>query len=280
MLIEAALEALPADVHKVELEVFPDNAAAIGLYRSLGFEQEGLRRDHYRREDGSPALGADHGAPRSWTEARGARAPASRRGRPDRLLGGLDRDHARARPPSARVPPGAQLRRATTGPAESRAWPISESVPHSPPTAITASPRGDDGEVAGVADRRWRRRGCSAGSPPRPSPRARSRSPSPPARAAPARRRLHHAAAARRRRPSPRPRPAAAQPPRPAAPAPSPARSRWRRSRRPDARARTQGVALNEPPAFVSGEPHSAAFTALPSSPASAPAPPPCAAVR
>jgi putative acetyltransferase len=53
LLIEAALAALPADVHKVELEVFPDNAAAIGLYRSLGFEQEGLRRDHYRREDGS-----------------------------------------------------------------------------------------------------------------------------------------------------------------------------------------------------------------------------------
>jgi putative acetyltransferase len=53
LLIEAALAALPADVHKVELEVFPDNAAAIGLYRSFGFEQEGLRRDHYRREDGS-----------------------------------------------------------------------------------------------------------------------------------------------------------------------------------------------------------------------------------
>jgi putative acetyltransferase len=53
LLMEAALAALPADVHKVELEVFPDNAAAIGLYRSFGFEQEGLRRDHYRREDGS-----------------------------------------------------------------------------------------------------------------------------------------------------------------------------------------------------------------------------------
>jgi RimJ/RimL family protein N-acetyltransferase len=53
LLMEAALAALPPDVHKVELEVFPDNAAAIGLYRSFGFEQEGLRRDHYRREDGS-----------------------------------------------------------------------------------------------------------------------------------------------------------------------------------------------------------------------------------
>jgi ribosomal protein S18 acetylase RimI-like enzyme len=49
MLAEAAIAARPADVHKVELEVFTDNEAAIGLYRSLGFEQEGLRRDHYRR---------------------------------------------------------------------------------------------------------------------------------------------------------------------------------------------------------------------------------------
>ncbi len=53
MLAEAALASRPADVHKIELEVFPDNEAAIGLYRSLGFEEEGLRRDHYRREDGS-----------------------------------------------------------------------------------------------------------------------------------------------------------------------------------------------------------------------------------
>ena len=53
MLIEAALASMPADAHKVELEVFPDNKVAIGLYRSLGFEEEGLRRDHYRRADGS-----------------------------------------------------------------------------------------------------------------------------------------------------------------------------------------------------------------------------------
>jgi putative acetyltransferase len=53
MLMEAALASVPPEAHKVELEVFPDNEAAISLYRSLGFEQEGLRRDHYRREDGS-----------------------------------------------------------------------------------------------------------------------------------------------------------------------------------------------------------------------------------
>jgi RimJ/RimL family protein N-acetyltransferase len=53
MLIEAALAARPEEVHKVELEVFPENGAAIALYRQLGFEEEGLRRAHYRRRDGS-----------------------------------------------------------------------------------------------------------------------------------------------------------------------------------------------------------------------------------
>ncbi len=53
LLMEAALAARPASVHKIELEVFPDNEAAIGLYEAFGFEREGLRRDHYRREDGS-----------------------------------------------------------------------------------------------------------------------------------------------------------------------------------------------------------------------------------
>jgi putative acetyltransferase len=47
------MEAVPEGVHKVELEVFPDNGPALALYRSLGFEQEGVRRDHYRRRDGS-----------------------------------------------------------------------------------------------------------------------------------------------------------------------------------------------------------------------------------
>ncbi len=53
MLIDAALAGRPADTHKVELEVFPENEAAIGLYETAGFEREGLRRDHYRRRDGS-----------------------------------------------------------------------------------------------------------------------------------------------------------------------------------------------------------------------------------
>jgi RimJ/RimL family protein N-acetyltransferase len=53
MLVEAALAARPPDVHKIELEVFPENEPAIALYRSFGFEREGLRRDHYRRKDGS-----------------------------------------------------------------------------------------------------------------------------------------------------------------------------------------------------------------------------------
>jgi [ribosomal protein S18]-alanine N-acetyltransferase len=53
MLMDAALAARPAGVHKLELEVWPDNEAAISLYRGMGFEREGLRRNHYRRQDGS-----------------------------------------------------------------------------------------------------------------------------------------------------------------------------------------------------------------------------------
>jgi GNAT superfamily N-acetyltransferase len=47
-----ALEDPEAEVHKIELEVWPHNEAAIALYERLGFEREGLRRDHYRRRDG------------------------------------------------------------------------------------------------------------------------------------------------------------------------------------------------------------------------------------
>lgn len=38
--------------HKVALEVWPDNQAAIALYEKLGFEREGLLRAHYRRKNG------------------------------------------------------------------------------------------------------------------------------------------------------------------------------------------------------------------------------------
>lgn len=53
-LLEAALRhAREAEIYKVELEVFVDNARAIGLYASCGFEVEGLRREHHLRRDGT-----------------------------------------------------------------------------------------------------------------------------------------------------------------------------------------------------------------------------------
>jgi putative acetyltransferase len=36
-------------VHKLELHVFPHNAAAIALYERAGYVREGYRHDHYRR---------------------------------------------------------------------------------------------------------------------------------------------------------------------------------------------------------------------------------------
>jgi RimJ/RimL family protein N-acetyltransferase len=52
-LLEAALEhAAGSELHKLELEVFTDNAAAIALYASHGFVVEGLKRQQYRRRDG------------------------------------------------------------------------------------------------------------------------------------------------------------------------------------------------------------------------------------
>lgn len=38
--------------HKVVLEVFPHNTAAIVLYEKFGFAREGYRKDHYRRQNG------------------------------------------------------------------------------------------------------------------------------------------------------------------------------------------------------------------------------------
>ncbi len=54
LLMDTALvHALDDDLHKIELEVWPDNARAIALYEAYGFEVEGVRRDHYRRRDGT-----------------------------------------------------------------------------------------------------------------------------------------------------------------------------------------------------------------------------------
>src|SRR3954471_15126330 len=51
----AALEHARADpgIHRVELEVFPENARAIGLYAKHGFAVEGLKREQWPRRDGT-----------------------------------------------------------------------------------------------------------------------------------------------------------------------------------------------------------------------------------
>jgi RimJ/RimL family protein N-acetyltransferase len=41
-----------AGAHKVALQVWPHNHAAIALYEKHGFEREGLLRRHYRRRNG------------------------------------------------------------------------------------------------------------------------------------------------------------------------------------------------------------------------------------
>ena len=51
MLLEQAVAwARDAGVQKLELHVFPWNEPAIRLYETFGFEREGLRRAHYRRD--------------------------------------------------------------------------------------------------------------------------------------------------------------------------------------------------------------------------------------
>jgi RimJ/RimL family protein N-acetyltransferase len=41
-----------AGAHKAALEVWPDNEAALALYRRAGFVEEGRKRRHYRRANG------------------------------------------------------------------------------------------------------------------------------------------------------------------------------------------------------------------------------------
>jgi [ribosomal protein S18]-alanine N-acetyltransferase len=53
LLQEALAWARASDLHKVELEVFVENARAISLYASAGFQVEGVRREHYLRRDGT-----------------------------------------------------------------------------------------------------------------------------------------------------------------------------------------------------------------------------------
>jgi RimJ/RimL family protein N-acetyltransferase len=52
-LLEASIEwARQAGAHKVALEVWPHNEAAIALYEKFGFEREGYLRKHWRRRSG------------------------------------------------------------------------------------------------------------------------------------------------------------------------------------------------------------------------------------
>jgi ribosomal protein S18 acetylase RimI-like enzyme len=54
MLLDACLAwSREQGAHKVSLEVWPHNARAIRLYRSMGFEIEGRKRRQYRRRNGA-----------------------------------------------------------------------------------------------------------------------------------------------------------------------------------------------------------------------------------
>jgi L-phenylalanine/L-methionine N-acetyltransferase len=50
LLEQAATWAHLTGIRKLELHVFPWNEAAVRLYESFGFEREGVRREHYRRD--------------------------------------------------------------------------------------------------------------------------------------------------------------------------------------------------------------------------------------
>lgn len=52
-LLQAAIDwARQHGAHKVALQVWPHNEAAIALYRKFGFEEEGRLRRHYPRQNG------------------------------------------------------------------------------------------------------------------------------------------------------------------------------------------------------------------------------------
>jgi ribosomal protein S18 acetylase RimI-like enzyme len=52
-LLAAGIEKARSEgLHKLSLEVFPHNDAAIALYRKFGFAEEGRRVKHYRRANG------------------------------------------------------------------------------------------------------------------------------------------------------------------------------------------------------------------------------------
>jgi RimJ/RimL family protein N-acetyltransferase len=52
LMTEAVRRARAAGAHKIALQVWPHNAAAIALYERFGFEHEGYLRRHYRRRSG------------------------------------------------------------------------------------------------------------------------------------------------------------------------------------------------------------------------------------
>jgi RimJ/RimL family protein N-acetyltransferase len=52
-LLDAGIRwARKAGAHKVALQVWPHNQAAVALYEKFGFEREGVLRRHYRRRNG------------------------------------------------------------------------------------------------------------------------------------------------------------------------------------------------------------------------------------
>jgi RimJ/RimL family protein N-acetyltransferase len=52
LLAEAVDRARKAGAHKVALQVWPHNTAALALYERFGFQREGYLRRHYRRRSG------------------------------------------------------------------------------------------------------------------------------------------------------------------------------------------------------------------------------------